>query len=178
MVASVDHANQVSALSAEEVMDTPRPEDTEILYDMAIQPNASGLMLDTFPAVVAWDNPLADVYIDSDGEGVLYINAANIGVDIQDMGYTDSFDDIGWAPSDGWSVNGWAELIEGHTYVVWDDDLFFAKIRVEVKGSSSIAIRWAFQLDNNNPELIAPQYNAPKPVHSAQYLKSFTSANK
>ena len=145
---------------------------------MALQANASGLMLDTFPAVVAWDNPLADIYIDSDGNA-LYINAANIAVDIQDMGYTESFDDIGWAPTDGWSENGWAELIEGHTYVIWDDDLFFAKIRVEVKGSSSIAIRWAFQLDNGNPELV-PQFKntSPKPINSAQYLKSYTSANK
>lgn len=176
-VTTVDNIGQESELSAETVFDTPRPQGTATIYDMAIQPNQSGLLLDTIPAIVAFDNPFADIYIDSDVNGVLYINAANINVDLQDMGYTESIYDINWAPTMGWSENGWAELIEGHTYVIWDDDLFFAKIRVDLKGSTGVSVTWAFQLVNDYPELVAGKYSAQKPVHDDSYLQREITSN-
>lgn len=176
-VSSVDDADQESELSAEEVFDTPRPEGLVTLFDMGISPAASGFILDTIPTRVAFDNPLADIFIDSDAN-VLYLNSAFEGVDIQDMGYTASFDDIGYAPTEGWSNNGWAELILDHTYVVWDNDLFFAKLRVESFGSGSVNFRWAFQLDADNPELVQPKFEQPKPLHVNYNLRRPIASNK
>ena len=176
-IKSVDEADQVSDFSAGEIFDTPRPEGTVTLYDMAVAPNSSGLILDTIIYIVADDNPLADIYIDSD-VNALYINAAFAGVDLQDMGYTDSFDEIGYAPTEGWSNNGWAELILGHTYVVWDDDLFFAKLRVESFGANSVTFRWAFQLDPDNPELVKPKFEAEKPVKINYTAKRSIASNQ
>ena len=176
-VSSVDDADQESELSAEDVFDTPRPEGTVTLFDMNVAPNSSGLILDTVLYIVANDNPLADIFIDSD-VNALYINTTFEGVDLQDMGYTDSFDEIGYAPTEGWSNNGWAELILGHTYVVWDDDLFFAKLRVESFGANSVTFRWAFQLDADNPELVKPKFEAEKPVKINYTAKRSIASNQ
>ena len=164
-IKAVDEAGQESDFSAGEVFDTPRPEGTVTLVDVAVSKNNSGLILDTVLFIVADDNPLADVYVDSDINNVLYLNTTFQGVDIQDMGYQSSFDSVSVAPTEGWSNNGWVELIVGHTYVVWDDDLFFAKLRVQSIVGSSVNFRWAFQLDADNPELVQPRFNAQKPIH-------------
>ena len=176
-VSSVDDAGQESELSAEDVFDTPRPEGTVTLFDMAYDPNASGFILDTVTARVAFDNPLADIYVDSD-VNAFYLNTTFLGVDIQDMGYQISFDSISVAPLEGWSNNGWVELIIGHTYVVWDDDFFYAKLRVESFGLNSVNFRWAFQLDADNPELVQPKYEAEKPVHINYTAKRPASSNQ
>ena len=177
-VSAVDDADQESELSAENVFDTPRPEGTVTLVDRFVAPNNSGLILDSILFIVADDNPLADVYVDSDINNILYLNTTFQGVDIQDMGYTDSFDDISYAPVDGWSNNGYVELIVGHTYVVWDDDLFFAKLRVESIVGSSVNFRWAFQLDNDNPELVQPKYDSEKPILMNSKAKRIASLNQ
>lgn len=178
-ISTEDFAGQESDLSAEDVFDTPRPEGIAMMYDYAVQPNSSGFILDTIPVVVAYDNPLADVYVSSDINGVLYLEATNSLVDLQDMGYTYSFDDITYAPDGGWSDNGWVELILGHTYVVWDDDSFYAKLRVEQLTSTTVTFSWGFQVDQNNPELVAGmKLDAEKPVHTETYLKRNVTSNR
>jgi hypothetical protein len=92
------------------------------------------------------------------------------------MGFTESFDDIDYAPQTGWSENGWAEIIAGHTYVVWTRDLHYAKLRVTSIGSDFVNIRWAYQLDQDNPELIARGDITLKPVHGSEYLKKQNGA--
>jgi hypothetical protein len=126
-VSSVDRAGQVSELSAEEVKDTPRPEGQVFLFDAAIEPSLSGYHFADSSTV---DSSDSDVYVDR-FNGVFYLNAGNDYTDLQDMGYTESLYDIDTAMTDGWSQVGWAEIILGHTYVIWTDDLHFAKIRVE-----------------------------------------------
>lgn len=168
-VATVDNAGQVSELSAETIFDTPRPEGNAVVFDMAIEPTLAGWDL-SGRVNVRWDNAAADIYIDSDINGVYYINVADAQTDIQDVGYTSNFDEVGYAPTDGWSENGWAEIIAGHTYVIWTRDLNYAKMRVESINTSSVSFRWAYQTDADNPELIAPGNRNEKPVHGAQYL--------
>ena len=66
------------------------------------------------------DSALADIFVDI-FQGTLYLNAANVNTDIQDMGFTYpiewngtviAFDDITYAPDDGWSDLGYMEILE------------------------------------------------------------------
>ncbi|TET96285.1 MAG: hypothetical protein E3J26_01430 [Candidatus Zixiibacteriota bacterium] len=166
-VSSVDQAGQVSELSAEEVKDTPRPEGQVFLFDAAIESSLSGYHFADSSTV---DSSESDVYVDR-FNGVFYLNARNDYTDLQDMGYTESFDDIGWAPQDGWSELGWLEIIQGHTYVIWTDDLHFAKMRVETINPNSVTFRWAYQTAPDNPELAPRSDGLEKPVHGPEYLR-------
>ncbi len=169
-VSAVNAGGWESTLSIENVHDTPRPEGYDVtLYDLAVHSEVSGFDLDG-QRRVAFDDPTADVFIDRDTAlGVLYINAANLNTDLQDMGYTDTFDDITWSPQDGWSPVGWAQVIEGHTYVVWTDQDHYAKLRAVAVASTWARFDWAFQVDPGNPELV-------KPAHDSGYLRRPTVA--
>lgn len=167
-VASVDGAGQVSELSAETVYDTPRPEGNAVVFDMAIEPTLAGWDL-SGRVNVRWDSADADIYIDRAG-GIYYINVADVQTDIQDVGYTAAFDDVGFAPTSGWSENGWAEIVNGHTYIIWTSDLHYAKMWVTSINSNSVSFRWAYQTDADNPELIAVGNPDLKPKHDSQYL--------
>ena len=98
---------------------------------------------------------LADIVVTLDN-GIFFVEAVShtdAVTDIQDFGYTETLDALDWAPPDGWSTLGWAELIVGHTYAVWTWDDHYAKFRVTEMGSSSVLIDWAYQIDPGNPEL-------------------------
>ncbi len=177
-VATVDEAGQESEqLSAEMVFDTPRPEGTATLFDTVTYPALSAMIFGEPSIPVSYTNSAADFFVD-ELEGILYINAADVNTDIQDMGFTDSLEVIGYAPdtSVGWSTLRYFELIEGHTYVFWTRDNHYAKVRVLSLTASSVNIEWAFQTDAGNPELVQSIVKKEKPVHSANYLKkNFTS---
>ena len=169
-ISAVDRAGQVSALSAEDVFDTPRPEGQATIFPMEIDTSLAGFNLAT-GTVVTLNSAAADVWIDSDTiRDISYLNVGNDLIDIQDMGFTGSFDDIGWAPTDGWSELGWVEIVVGHTYVIWTEDENFAKMRaVSENGSGSITFQWAFQTVVGNPELAPAQ---PKSTDRPEdYLK-------
>jgi len=168
-VASVDAAGQLSELSAEDVFDTPRPEGSIMIPEMATEPSLAGFDLST-QSRVSWNDPNADIYIDSVA-GIFYINASDTLTDLQDMGYTEFFDDIGYAPTTGWSENGWAEIIVGHTYVIWTRDLHYAKFRASAISLNFVDFQWAYQLDQNNPELVGGKNITQKPVHGSDYLR-------
>ncbi len=170
-VASVDHAGQISELSAENVFDTPRDEGVVSMFDWVVNENASGFNFMAMSTVTAF-SAACDVYIDRDQNGLFYINAAYLEEDppdiffvpkgfIQDLGYTDQFDEIGWAPQVGWSELNFFEIIEGHTYVILTDEDRYAKMRVTDINSATgrVDFQWAFQRDTGNPELIAPYKN-------------------
>ena len=152
-VASLDMAGQVSALSAENVFDTPRPEGSTSIFPNVLEPTLSGFNFET-ANLVDWQSAAADVFVDSVG-GVYYLNAADINTDIQDLGFTGNFDEIGWAPDLGWSQLGFSELILGHTYVIWTADNHFAKMRALSRNASgSVTFQWAWQSVAGNPELV------------------------
>ncbi len=167
-VASVDGAGHVSELSAEPVFDTPRPEGNAVVFDEAIEPSLAGYDLSA-RVNVSSGSSAADIYIDR-ALGIFYINVADAQTDLQDVGYTASFEEVGFAPSTGWSENGWAEIIAGHTYIIWTRDLNYAKMRVTSINSNSVSFRWAYQTDPDNPELIAVGDINQKPQHGAEYL--------
>ncbi len=168
-VSAFDFAGQISDLSAEDVFDTPRPEGEIALFDFLADSTVSGFDLSN-ATVVQYNSVAADVYVDR-VDGIFYLNAVDIDTDLQDMGYTDSFDDIGWAPPTGWSENGWTELILRHTYVIWTRDLHFAKMRVLSFNSNSVMFQWAFQTDQNNQELKPALSASVKPTHGPDYLR-------
>lgn len=167
-VSSYDRAGNVSELSAEEVFDTPRPEGMIEIFDTAVAANSSAFAFSA-QSRVSYGSVIADFFVDRVG-GVFYINASDVDTDLQDVGYTDTLAEIGWAPLDGWSENGWQEIIIGHTYVFWTRDLHYAKVRVEEIRTNSVLFSWAYQTDAENPELkIHPSF-ALKPVHGPEYL--------
>lgn len=167
-VSSVDKAGQVSELSAENVFDTPRPEGVVTLADSGSVMNQSGYNF-AVQSVVSATSEVADVFVDM-FDGIFYLNARDANTDIQDMGYTTSFDEIGWAPVDGWSEVGWMEIIDGHTYVIWTRDNHFAKLRVTGINSITVDFEWAYQIDDGNPELKPAVTSVAKPVHDTDYL--------
>jgi hypothetical protein len=163
-VSSVNTSGLVSDLSAEDAFDTPRPEGQITLFPYQVDSTLAGFNLEA-AARVPYNSVLADVYIDI-FDGILYINAANENTDLQDMGFTSTFDDISYAPDAGWSELGYVEVIPGHTYVIWTAEDHYAKMRVgAINPSGSIVFQWAFQVDPQNPELVPP-----RPVHSSNYL--------
>lgn len=177
-IASVDFAGQVSDLSAESIFDTPRPEGVVTLYDIAVSVANSGFDFGG-KARMSADNATTDVYVDS-FEGIFYLNAGNTGgthlTDIQDMGYTGSWDAIGYAPTEGWSDLGFVELILGHTYIIWTDDEHFAKMRViDIDPGGTVHFQWAWQPQVNNPEL---KPAVPGDTSAATAMNTKASASK
>jgi hypothetical protein len=157
-VDAFDDAGHESALSYEAAFDTPRPagSGTNVLEGQGID------FSEWASSAFVTSSSSADIVL-LDLGGVLHARGTLINGfwnDIQDLGYTASIDDVSWAPAQGWSVspNG-VELILGHTYVVWTHDSYFAKFRVTSMAispgpqPSSIVVDWAYQIDQNNPEL-------------------------
>ena len=170
-VSAVDLAGHESDLSYETVFDTPRPERfDQDLYDYLFFPAVSGFDLST-GAVVPYNSLTADIYIDFDaGLESFFINVTDTLTDIQDMGYTEDFDEIGYAPSDGWSYVGWVEVIIDHTYIIWTRDDHFAKIRVtdaDYTNFEYITFDWAYQTSTTDPG----RMELSRPKHDENYLK-------
>ncbi|MCA9753530.1 MAG: hypothetical protein KC591_15150 [Gemmatimonadetes bacterium] len=159
--------NDESELSYETAFDTPRPAGTGVtVWARQDSGNQSGLDWSEWGRstfVRPFDHSQTDVVIQR-ANGVLFAFGTAIGGywnDVQDLGWTDTLDDVSWAPDRGWSVNpDGVELIVGHTYVVWTHDNYFAKFRVvEILTTSglpsAIVFDWAYQIDQGNPELVA-----------------------
>jgi hypothetical protein len=169
-VTAVDiHGNESRELSREDVFDTPRPEGSGVvLRDFHTHPEASGF--DFREARVGqMDNPLTDIYIEYNSNLDAFFVWARIDefgqTDIQDYGYTESLDELGWAPPEGWSRVGWLEAIPGHSYYVWTDDDHYAKFRIDdmYYAGRTVTISWAYQTVQGYPELM-PERPVRDPV--------------
>jgi len=168
-VTAFDRQGNESDLSFESVQDTPRPDGFSVVLTNADDPStrdSAGFDLET-KQVVSADDPRADFYFLSYEESGLDHHLIQTGVfngvwehvQIQDMGWTDSFDDIGYAPSGGWSGTGIAEAVTGHTYVLLTVDMadgYYAKIWLRAVSSSHMTFDWAYQTDPWNRELSVP----------------------
>ena len=167
-VDAFDVSGRESELSYEEAFDTPRPAGFNLnVFTLQQNPAFSGIDFSDYalPTFVTAFNAIdTDLYFQQ-LNGILYAKGTQIQGswnDIQDLGFTETMDDVSWSPTEGWSIspNG-VELIEGHTYVVWTWDSYFAKFRVLQILLSPIGVPqgahldWAYQIDQNNPELIS-----------------------
>ncbi|MGB9719963.1 MAG: hypothetical protein ACPL28_00580 [bacterium] len=154
-ISAFDVNNNESELSYEMVYDTPRPEGfNEKIFDYTEYPTYAGWDFSTY-SVVPYNHAYCDFYFGYDeyAESYFFFIRKPGGL-IQDMGYTSSFDEIGYAPQEGWSPTGIVEAIDGHTYVIWTWDNHFAKIRVASIKSGYVIFDWAYQVDPGNPELV------------------------
>ena len=151
-VSAVDDAGQESAdLSYENVFDTPRPEGTGAVLTNAF----------TNTADAGWDFSLADnrssldaqADIWYDAQGSSYLIYAPSDTKIQDAGYV-ALRDVDFAPPSGWSTDGVVEAIVGHSYILYTRDGHYAKFEVIARGSSTLTMDWAYQIDPDNPELV------------------------
>lgn len=171
-ISAVDFGNNESDLSYETVFDTPRPERfDQDLYDFAYFPAVSGFNLSA-GAVLPYNSIAADIYIDYDSDlEAFFLNVTDLETDIQDMGYTEDFDEIGYAPFDGWSYIGWVEVIIGHTYVVWTRNDHYAKIRItdaDYTNFEYVTFDWAYQTSTTDPG----RMELSRPQHDENYLKN------
>ncbi len=158
-ISAVDQSGDESELSRETVFDTPRPEGQNLLLaDFNQFPEDAGYDFSTY-SVVPYSSSNADIYVEL-SKGVFFINVADAQTDIQDMGYTDNFDEISFSPTnpDGWSKVGWSEAILGHTYIIWTSDDHYAKLRITSIGSTIVRFDWGYQVAQGNPELARPQH--------------------
>lgn len=153
-VSAFDIHNNESELSYETVFDTPRPEGfNEKVFDYTEYPEYGGWDFSEY-TLVPYNYAYCDFYFGYDDlNGTYYFYSARPGTLIQDMGYTTSFDEISYAPSDGWSPSGMVEAIVGHTYIIWTWDNHFAKIRMTSLKPDYALFDWAYQIDPGNPEL-------------------------
>ncbi len=176
-VTAVDNAGQESDLSAEGVYDTPRPEGNALIYPYEVDSTHASFSL-ALGQVVNWGAGSADIYADR-VNGIYYLNAANDMTDIQDVGFTKYWQDIGWAPDSGWVALGYCEAIPGHTYVIWTNDYHYAKVRItSISVSGAIAFQWAWQSVQDNLELAPPvrpshteEFGQPKRTIAGQLIK-------
>ena len=150
-VSAYDYDGNESDLSYEDVFDTPRPAGYNVYVDATT--DLSGFDFSA-RSRVSYTSNYADIIFTYDEQlGALFIEAAHTDDDVQDFGFTESLDDLDWAPEDGWSSVGWCELILGHSYVIWTGDNRYAKIRVIDIGDTWLRFDWAHQEDPGNPEL-------------------------
>jgi hypothetical protein len=160
-VAAYDRAGNESALSKEDVYDTPRPAGYGLaLNDYQVAPATAGWDFSA-ETVVPYDSPNVDIYFGYAG-GVATMFTYFTDVDLQDAGFTNSLDDVDRAPGDiGWATNGQVELIPGHSYIVQMSSGVpslahnYAKFRVLNVSSSParVVIDWAYQIDPDNTQL-------------------------
>jgi hypothetical protein len=153
-VSALDRAGNESDLSYETVFDTPRPEGFDLpIASAAVDLDHSGYDFSRY-SVLPFDDAETDIYYDTSGSSWLLV-APFTDTDIQDMGPTQSFDDVDFAPVGGWSPTGTVEVIPGHAYVVWTYDNHYAKLRVVSANASRIVVDWGYQVDPGNRELRA-----------------------
>lgn len=164
-VAAFDAAGNEGDLSIAEATATPRPEGFNVqIFDIG-----SGSLQNAFDFQTAtradYLSPTAgaDVYLVRKIFGAATIPFlkvyrfdmnGNPDTDIQDMGYTNTFDDIFQAPNNtGWSEIGEAEAIVGHTYVFLLNDNCYAKLRIRSIAANNITFDWAYQTQTGNTAL-------------------------
>jgi len=159
-VAAYDVAGNESDLSVENVYDTPRPAGTNVnLVPLAQEPTGtSGFDFAAHAARLSSD-PATDVYFAVEGNTRLMI-AKDATTDIQDAGFH-PLDDLDWAPDEGWSPTGTAELVVGHSYYVWTRTNHYAKFIVTALSDTQVRFDWAYQVDAGNPQLLKTHPRAP-----------------
>jgi len=160
-VTAYDYDGNESELSYDEVYGVARPEGkNQIVFDYLKFPEIAGYDFSEYLVVPFNENTTdqsADFFFEN-FNGDFYLNVWD-DTDIQDMGFTDSFLDITYAP-----INGWVQLLPeenvkytlaevGHTYVIWTWDNHYAKIRINSISDQRIVFDWAYQLLEGEPLL-------------------------
>ncbi len=157
-VTAVDtRGNESEDLSRELVFDTPRPDGCCVtVHDFRTAPSAAGFDFHD-GRVRADEDYRTDIFFEYDPDyDAFFVWVEGDTTDIQDFGYTDDLDELGWAPDDGWARLPWLEAVEGHSYYVWTWDNHYAKFRIDELNynNRTATISWAFQEVPGLPELM------------------------
>jgi hypothetical protein len=171
-ISAYDANGNESDLSYDLVFDTPRPEGYGVrLFDFSQNPQFAGYDFSAYH-VQDFRSISTDIFFEYHApSGGLFINVANVDTDIQDVGYTESLDEVDYAPEQGWSPLGYVECLVGHSYVVWTADNHFAKIRITAANPSFVEFDWAYQLVEGNRELLVHN-SSPEKVARLRSLES------
>lgn len=161
-VSAVDFAGNESDLSPEAAYDTPRPEGSGLVlksYDADPRRCACDFSRYASGMVTEYEDLDADIAYVFDEESGAWMFGLQDPPDsgpyteLQDAGYHERFDAVGWAPAYGWSPAAAVELIEGHIYVAWTRDDHYAKFQVVSVSPSQVVLDWAYQVAPANQEL-------------------------
>jgi hypothetical protein len=153
-----DLCGNSSDLSYETVFDTPRPAGYGLrLWEASEFPDEAGIDFSEYSygtqgMIVPWDDPYADVYLESEGNR-LFLTATADDTDLLFWGYAETLDDIDYAPDTGWISGGSLLISQSNAYLVWTWDNHFAKVLVTREQNDNITLDWAYQIDEGNPEL-------------------------
>ena len=151
-VTAFDQAGNESELSRDVVYRTPRPEGMGVmLTDRFVDPNRAGYSFTNY-RIVHFDTDETDFFFETTNQGVPYIVVWD-DTDLQDMGYTASFDEISQAPTMGWLPSRDAQVVVGHTYVIRTWDTHYAKIRVTDVSGRRMTFDWSYQVAPGNTDL-------------------------
>lgn len=160
-VAAYDFDGNESELSYDKVYGVARPEGVnQSIFNYLEYPNNSGYDFSEY-SVVPYDAYSDDISADfffENFNGDFYLNVWD-DTDIQDMGFTESFLDIYYAPLNGWIQMAPDENVKytlaevGHTYVIWTWDNHFAKIRIKSISNQRLVFDWAYQLLEGEQQL-------------------------
>lgn len=178
-VSAVDAGGRESALSYEDVFDTPRPAGTGLTLSNYLADSLhAGYDFSAF-TVRSYSSLLTDIYFGAGG-GQYLMFAPFTDTQIQDAGYATTLDAVDFAPNAGWSPTGTVELIPGHCYVVWTGDDHYAKFRVTSVAAAQVVVDWAYQTDPGNPELKArPEGGRARvPRHFTAWAKAGFTASR
>ncbi len=160
-VAAYDFDGNESELSYDIVYGVARPEGmNQSVFDYIKFPNVAGYDFSEYSVVSfdAFGDEISADFFFENYEGNFYLNVWD-DTDIQDMGFTENFYDIFYAPLSGWiplmpDENVKYTLAEmGHTYVIWTWDNHYAKIRVKSISNERIVFDWAYQLLEGEQQL-------------------------
>jgi len=168
-VLSVDENGNESNLSYEDVFDTPRPEGFDVWLNDSLGsqwPQSGFDFSDLLSTPVSWNDPDADIFVEFDDAGIPWVVTSGDDVQLQDYG-TILLAWVDYAPRSGYSAAGRAELIDGHSYIVRiaGQGVHFAKFQVTDLEPDRVRIDWAYQVDEDNPELRAPAGRDHDGVH-------------
>lgn len=160
-VAAYDYDGNESELSYDMVYGVARPEGiNQSIFDYIKFPDVAGYDFSEYSVVPynAYSDDISSDFFFENFEGSFYLNVWE-DTDIQDMGFTSSFNEINYAPLSGWvpimpdeNVK-YASAEIGHTYIVWTWDNHYAKIRVKSISNERIVFDWAYQLLEGEQQL-------------------------
>ncbi len=160
-VAAYDYDGNESELSYDMVYGVARPEGrNQAIFDYIYYPNNAGYDFSSY-LVVPYNSSSEDISADfffENYDGEFYLNVWE-DTDIQDMGYTNNFLEITYAPLNGWVPMNNDENVKytkakiGHTYVIWTWDNHYAKVRVKSISNERLIFDWAYQLLEGEQQL-------------------------
>jgi hypothetical protein len=160
-VAAYDYDGNESELSYDEVYGVARPEGmNQTIFDYLRFPDVAGYDFSEYQVVPynAYSDEISSDFFFENYSGGFYLNVWE-DTDIQDMGFTERFTDITFAPLEGWTQMVPGDNIKytlaevGHTYIIWTWDNHFAKIRVKSISGERIVFDWAYQLLEGEQQL-------------------------